>query len=79
MDHKTIWTNDFGEKEKQEALALLKEGKAVRVGSSCIGHTRAYMVRTSGERFLEEVGAKPVEIEFEGYALGPYKETYWKL
>lgn len=81
MDHAYIATNDFGETEKADALALLKEGKAVRVIASCIGHTRAQMIETASTRFFKEVGAKPIDIEFKSPSIEglTWTEQYWTL
>ena len=68
-----IYTNYISgnEKIKQKIEKALKEGNEVRIGSSCIGHTRAEMVMNDGKRFMEELGAKPVYKDLWGtyYAL----------
>lgn len=60
MEKVTVWTNDFYS-VRDEVDKLLSEGKAVRVGADCIGHTRAAMVESSAKRHFKEIGA--VEIE----------------
>lgn len=77
MERVTVWTNDFywtdsyNSKVHEEVDALLAEGKAVRVGASCIGHTRAAMVESEAERYFEKIGAVKVYEDWAGawYAL----------
>lgn len=73
MEKVTIYTNDFyhNAKKEQEVMKALKAGKAVRVGASCIGHTRAMMIEKNAEAFFEKIGAKLVEKDMWGcyYAL----------
>lgn len=71
MEQATVWTNDFYF-VRDEVDSLLKEGKAVRVGADCIGHTRAAMVESQAKRYFESVGAVEVETDEFGdryYAL----------
>lgn len=71
MEKEVYYTNYVGDKEKAELLAMLKAGKAVQVGSNCIGHTRAQMVKIQAQEFFRSVGALPVEEDMWGgfYAL----------
>lgn len=63
MEKVIVWTNYF-DAVKPEVERLLKEGKAVHVGADCIGHTRAYMIRSNAQKFFEEAGAVVLE---DGY------------
>ena len=62
MEYKTIYTNDFScDRKAQEAVAsLLRAGYAVRVDSTCTGHTRAAMVQRQGEEYMLGMGAHDV-------------------
>ena len=64
MEKVTVWTNDFYF-VKDEVDRLLAEGKAVRVGADCIGHTRAAMVEGSAMAHFKKVGV--VEVESDGW------------
>ena len=64
---KTIWTNDFPltEEVTKEAIDCLNYGIPVRIGSSCIGHTRSEMIDGCARKFFKEIGAKQVQIPYE--------------
>ena len=65
MEKATVWTNDFYS-VKDEVDKLLAEGKAVRVGADCIGHTRAAMVEGCARAHFEKVGAVEVGNDWLG-------------
>ena len=58
---KDLYFNYIGNEEKAEILKHLNMGEAVRVGSTCIGHTRAEMVDYQAKEFFKEVGAIPCD------------------
>lgn len=59
MEYITIWTNDLSTDEQSRKMIEkeLKAGKAVHVDSSCIGHTRAAMVKAQGIELMKMLGA----------------------
>lgn len=63
MEYITVWTNDLSsDKQAQEkAREALNAGNAVHIDSTCIGHTRAEMVKHQGSVFLRCEGAHEVE------------------
>ncbi len=63
MKYITVWTNDLlsDSNARNNAMTSLAEGNAVHIGSSCVGHTRAAMVKQQGIDFLREQGAHEVE------------------
>lgn len=63
MEKVTVWTNYF-DNVRIQVEELLKSGKAVRVGASCIGHTRAQMVVRDAQKHMEEIGAEVYEEGF---------------
>ena len=69
MNKITIWTNDFGS-VKLQVMDELKSGNAVRIGASCIGHTRAQMIENNTQTFMKSIGAKCEE----GFWYLPKKE-----
>ena len=79
MEKTTVWTNDFSwgnangyrSPSVNEVDKALAEGKAVRVGADCIGHTRAAMVESQSKRYFENIGAVEVYSDWCGkwYAL----------
>lgn len=58
-----LYTNYLSDKDKETIKVHLAQGDSVCVDSTCIGHTRAQMVRTSGELFMESLGATLVDKE----------------
>ena len=64
------YTNDLTPFQEAEILKLLHQGYAVRVGSSCLGHTRSRMVELQGQRLFNKLGARRVVEEPHG--LGGY-------
>lgn len=65
MEKITVWTNYFAG-VKPEVERLLNEGKAVRVGADCIGHTRAWMIKQETKAYMDEVGAEIYEEDWCG-------------
>lgn len=66
--------NEFDADAKEEVLEALKKGCAVQVGSHCIGHTRAEMVRSACEAYMFRIGAEKVfntDSEFNTYWILP--------
>ena len=60
-----INTNCITKETERKIIDAIEKGKAVSVGSSCIGHTRAMMIETQGERICHEAGATNyIESEF---------------
>lgn len=57
MKTKVLYYNYIGEEEEKEIIDALNDGYAVYVGSNCIGHTRAEMVRIQAERIFKKVNA----------------------
>lgn len=72
MEKVTVWTNDFywtdsyRQKVHDDVDRALADGKAVRVGADCIGHTRAAMVEYQAEKYFEKVGATEVSRDWAG-------------
>lgn len=74
MEKVTVWTNDFSwgnangyrSKAVDEVDEALAEGKAVRAGADCIGHTRAAMVEHQAKKYFEKVGATEVDSDWSG-------------
>lgn len=74
MEKVTVWTNSFcwgganeyRDKAVDEVDEALAEGKAVRVGADCIGHTRACMVESSARGYFESIGAVEVDRDWMG-------------
>ena len=79
MEKVTVWTNDFSwgsangyrSEAVDEVDEALADGKAVRVGADCIGHTRAAAIEYQSRKYFESVGAEAVETDWRGtyYAL----------
>ena len=58
---KDLYFNYIDDKAKEDIMVELLKGEAVRVGSTCIGHTRAEMVDYQAKEFFKEVGAIPCD------------------
>lgn len=60
--------NTWGEEEKAEIASLLEKGYWVHLGSTAIGHTRAWMTEQDGLDWVRsEYGDRLEEAEREGY------------
>ena len=55
---KELYFNYIDDKAKEDIMVELLKGEAVYIGSTCIGHTRAQMVRAQAIEFFNEVGAQ---------------------
>ena len=75
MERVKIYTNYLDENDEKKIMDALNSGKAVNVGSACIGHTRAAMVEMQAIQFLESVGAKSVDVDEWGNEF----HAYYKL
>ena len=64
--------NHIGEDEQEQIEQALNDGNAVCVIPTCIGHTRAKMVKYDAEYIFKMAGAKIVLTEHEMF-------DYWAL
>ena len=69
MEKISLGYNYIDENRKKEIIANLKEGKAVNVVATCIGHTCSDAVESDARKVFAEVGAK---IAFTEYAVFDY-------
>lgn len=79
MERKTIFTNQFDEKDAEKVDELLDQGYAVKVEANCMGHTRAWMVECGAKAHFESRGCKPVKLTTRDVDGFEWKETYYTL
>ena len=63
MQRVTIYTSRLTDRDKKTAQEEISKGNMVRIYPTCMNQGRRDIVRYQGEKFLEELGAKPVNDE----------------
>ena len=72
-----ISSNYFSVKCEEETVKALEQGKWVTFCASCIGHTRAAIFESAGERFvLERYGETNIQ---KVYPNNGYGSAYFRL
>ncbi len=61
MERVVFNCNYISDRIKEDVAKALKDGKAVHIGTSCIGHTRAAMIAYEAEKLYKELGAHKID------------------